>query len=73
MGPLLTLKVHEALRAATRAGVSVVECSLDLERSTTKIEVDAAGWWLRCTLPPPTRTPSACAGHMLAAVRAAPG
>ena len=44
MGPLLTLKVHEALRAATRAGVSVVECSLDLERSTTKIEVDAAGW-----------------------------
>jgi predicted methyltransferase len=36
--------VHEALRAAARAGASAVECSLDLERSTTTVEVGAAGW-----------------------------
>ncbi|MBI3772861.1 MAG: hypothetical protein HY272_09205 [Gammaproteobacteria bacterium] len=30
MGPLLTLKEHELLRAAQRAGVPNVECSLDL-------------------------------------------
>ncbi len=44
MGPLVTLKVHDALRAAERAGASTVECSLDLERSKTAVEVDAAGW-----------------------------
>lgn len=44
MGPLLTLKLHEALRAAARAGVPTVECSLDLERSRTTVEVDAGGW-----------------------------
>jgi len=44
MGPLLTLKTHEALRAAARAGAASVECSLDLERSRTTVEVDAAGW-----------------------------
>jgi len=44
MGPLLTLKVHEALRDAARSGVPAVECSLDLERSTTTVEVGAAGW-----------------------------
>ena len=43
-GPLLTLKVHEALRAAARAGAATVECSLDLERSRTTVELDAAGW-----------------------------
>jgi uncharacterized protein len=42
--PLLTLEVHEALHAATRAGVSAVECSLDLERSMTTVEVSKAGW-----------------------------
>jgi hypothetical protein len=55
MGPLLTLKVHKALHAAARAGAQTVECSLDLERSTTTVELDAAGWtwqgqrfpWLR--------------------------
>ena len=46
MGPLLTLKVHEALLAAARAGASTVDCSLDLERSTTRVEVDVAGWVL---------------------------
>jgi predicted methyltransferase len=44
MGPLLTLKTHEALRAAARAGAASIECSLDLERSKTTVEVSAAGW-----------------------------
>ena len=44
IGPLLTLGVHETLRAAVRAGASLVECSLDLDRSTSTVEVDAAGW-----------------------------
>ena len=44
MGPLLTLKVHETLHAAARAGAAAVECSLDLDRSTTTVEVGAAGW-----------------------------
>jgi predicted methyltransferase len=43
-GPLLTRKVHDALRAAARAGATVVECSLDLERSRTTVEVSPAGW-----------------------------
>ena len=43
-GPLLTLKVHEALRAAARAGAATVECSLDLERSTTTVEAAGAAW-----------------------------
>jgi predicted methyltransferase len=44
MGLLLTLKVHETLRAALRAGAPSVECSLDLDRSTTRVEVGEAGW-----------------------------
>ncbi|MBI3375667.1 MAG: SAM-dependent methyltransferase [Betaproteobacteria bacterium] len=44
MGPLLTLKVHDALRAAARAGAPAVECSLDLDRSTTTVQVGVAGW-----------------------------
>jgi hypothetical protein len=44
MGPLLTQKVHETLCAAARDGVPAVACSLDLDRSTTRVEVDAAGW-----------------------------
>jgi predicted methyltransferase len=44
MGPLLTLKVHEALQAAARKGVATVECSLDLERSATSVEVSAEHW-----------------------------
>ncbi len=44
MSPLLTLKVHESLRAAVRSGAPTVECSLDLERSTTTVEVAEAGW-----------------------------
>jgi predicted methyltransferase len=44
MGPLLTLKVHAALRAAARAGAASAACSLDLDRSTTSVEVTADGW-----------------------------
>lgn len=44
MGPLLTLKVHDALHAAVRSGASTLTCSLDMERSTTMVELDAAGW-----------------------------
>src|SRR3954466_12217090 len=42
--PLVTLKVHEALRSAARTQTPRVRCSLDLQRSTTTIEVAAAGW-----------------------------
>lgn len=44
MQPLLTAKVHETLRAAARAGEPAVECSLDLGRSTTRVEIGAASW-----------------------------
>jgi predicted methyltransferase len=47
MGPLITLKVHEVLRAAVRSDVPTVECSLDLDRSTTTVDVDAEGWTWR--------------------------
>ncbi len=43
-GPLLTQKVHEMLCAAARAGATVVDCSLDLERTQTTVEVSAAEW-----------------------------
>src|SRR5687768_8862359 len=42
--PLLTLKVHSALQAAARAGVTTVACSLDLDRSTDTVEIGASGW-----------------------------
>ena len=42
--PLLTLKVHDALLAAARAGVATVECSLDLERTTVTVRTDADAW-----------------------------
>jgi len=44
VGPLLTRKVHDALRAALRDGAGTLECSLDLDRSTTRVEVAADGW-----------------------------
>ena len=44
MGPLLTLEVSEALRAAASAGKPKIECSLDLGRSTAMVEVGVAGW-----------------------------
>jgi hypothetical protein len=47
MGPLLTSKIHEMLLAAARGGAPVLACSLDLERSTTTVELDAASWTWR--------------------------
>ena len=44
MGPLLTLKVHDAMRAAARAGESTLTCSLDLDRTTTTVEMGAEEW-----------------------------
>ena len=44
MGPLLTLKVHDTLSTAARAGETMVECSLDLDRSTVKVALDLTGW-----------------------------
>jgi len=44
MGPLLTLEVHEALHAAARSGMPTIECTLDLGRSTQRVDVSVAGW-----------------------------
>lgn len=44
IGPLLTLPVHTALLAARNAGISSVECSLDLGLSTTMVETGATEW-----------------------------
>jgi predicted methyltransferase len=43
-GPLLTFKVHEALRAAASGDLGQVQCSLDLERSATSVEVSCEHW-----------------------------
>jgi predicted methyltransferase len=52
MGPLLTLEVHDALRAAARAGKSRLECSLDLGRSLTTVEIGADAWrWQEASYP----------------------
>jgi uncharacterized protein len=42
--PLLTWQVHEALQGAVRVGVSWLECSLDLERSATTVEIAEKAW-----------------------------
>lgn len=42
--PLLTLRLHETLITATQAGVSEIQCSLDLEQSTTRVVVGASEW-----------------------------
>lgn len=44
MGPLLTAKVQEQLCAAVREDRSLVECSLDLDRTIARVEVDDGGW-----------------------------
>ena len=44
MGPLLTLKIHEVLRTAARNGGGTIDCSLDLERSRTSVDVGADHW-----------------------------
>lgn len=42
--PLLTSKVHHTLQAAARSGVATLTCSLDLDRSTTRVEIGATDW-----------------------------
>jgi predicted methyltransferase len=44
IGPLLTLAVQQSLLAARRAGAATASCSLDLERSTTTVELHADAW-----------------------------
>jgi uncharacterized protein len=44
VSPLLTRKVAELLVAAARTGAAEVECSLDLDRSRTRVEL-AQGTW----------------------------
>jgi hypothetical protein len=44
MEPLLTLKLLEQMRSAMHGGLSAVACSLDLQRSTTVVGLDAQGW-----------------------------
>jgi len=43
-GPLITREVHEALRAAGRAGLAELDCSLDLGRTVTTVTPDEPGW-----------------------------
>jgi uncharacterized protein len=43
-GPLLTRRVNDALLGAARAGTPTVDCSLDLDRTTVTVHVDADGW-----------------------------
>ena len=43
-GPLLTAVVHATLLAARAGGARRVDCSLDLGRSTTTVDVGAAHW-----------------------------
>ena len=42
--PLLTLKLLDQMQRAVREGRTSVACSLDLQRTTTDIAVDAEGW-----------------------------
>ncbi len=44
MSPLLTAEVHAQLLSAARSGTRSVECSLDLKRSLTTVEVQPDGW-----------------------------
>lgn len=44
VGPLLTAKVVEQLRLGKNAGAGVVDCSLDLQRSMTVVEVGGEDW-----------------------------
>jgi predicted methyltransferase len=44
IGPLVTQKLHETLCVASRAGAPTVACSLDLDRSTTIVELGVTEW-----------------------------
>jgi uncharacterized protein len=43
-GPLLTLEVCEALSRAATSGVTELECSLDLQRSTERVAITSDHW-----------------------------
>jgi uncharacterized protein len=52
--PLLTLPVQESLRAARDAGLASLHCSLDLQRSTTEVELQPDHWrWQQNEFPYP--------------------
>jgi len=44
VAPLLTRAVAEQIAIAARTGESALECSLDLDRSRSRIAVSASGW-----------------------------
>jgi predicted methyltransferase len=44
MAPLLTFEVHETLRAGASSGAGVVQCSLDLGRTTSSVAVEPDRW-----------------------------
>jgi uncharacterized protein len=51
-GPLLTARVHDRMRAARSRGDSLLECSLDLERSQTQVDLGVDEWrWRGCSYP----------------------
>jgi predicted methyltransferase len=55
-GPLLTLEVLEQMRRAVQRGLSTVSCSLDLQRSSTAVQLDAEGWnWGKRRFPYPEK------------------
>ena len=43
-GPLFTLSTQQALHAARAAGQATLDCSLDLGRSTSTVQLQASGW-----------------------------
>jgi uncharacterized protein len=47
LNPLLTIKVHEILQATLKDRRPSVECSLDLDRTQTRVELSAASWQWR--------------------------
>jgi predicted methyltransferase len=51
-GPLLTSQIHKALLAARDTGIATIECSMDLGRSTSGVEVGVEGWTYRGHLYP---------------------
>jgi len=54
--PLLTLELLGQMHAALRGGTGTLTCSLDLQRSTTEVSVDAGGWtWGARRFPYPTQ------------------
>lgn len=54
--PLITLEIHEALLAARNAESGVLECSLDLGRSITRVEIGNAQWVSQGTAYPYLKT-----------------